>query len=158
MPSGPAARIRPLFSDSELETFRTNLYAGTLGPVHLTPKYVKERVFPGGSESKRVRMLIDGFPRDAERWVPFKEFAKPFWTPSRRSLLIVLDVEKRVALERFIKRGRPGDIFETRFDEHTKLISEIVEAMRGDGMTVYTIQKDDEDLHGTVERLAEHLD
>ncbi|KAJ4343393.1 Diphthamide biosynthesis protein 1 [Ascochyta clinopodiicola] len=45
-PSSPASRIKHLFSDSELETFRNNLYAGTLGPVHLTPKYVKERVFP----------------------------------------------------------------------------------------------------------------
>ncbi|KAF2629568.1 hypothetical protein BU25DRAFT_485490, partial [Macroventuria anomochaeta] len=156
-PSGHAARIKPFFSDSEFETCRNNLCAGTLGPVHLTPKYVKERVFPTGSNLQCVRMLIDGFPQDAERWVPFKEPAEPFWAPNRKSVLIVLDVEKEVALERFTKRARPGDVFERRFDEHMELISEIVEAMKDDDMTIHSMGKNDGDLQAMVESLAELL-
>ncbi|KAF9698636.1 hypothetical protein EKO04_003774 [Ascochyta lentis] len=157
-PSGPVARIKPLFSDSELETFRSNLYAGTLGPIHLTPKYVKERVFPSSCEPENVRMLVDGFPRDAERWVPFKEFAKPVWTPSKRGVLIVLDVDKDTARDRFTRRGRAGDVFERRFDEHMRLIAGIVEAMRKDDMTIFNVRKEENaDVEATVDRLAGFL-
>lgn len=153
-PSGHAARIKPLFSATELDVFRSNLYTGTLGPYHLTPKYVKERVFPAGCNPQNVRILIDGFPRDAQRWLPFKEFAKPFWTPSGRSVLVVLDVERDVALQRFVSRGRPGDVFERRFDEHAKLVPEIVEAMREDGVSVVVVGKEQ---NGGVEAVVDKL-
>lgn len=155
-PTGHAARIKTLFSDSELEMLRSNLYAGTLGPVHLTPKYVKERIFPADCDPSNVRILIDGFPRDAQRWVPFKEFAKPYWTPSKKSLLIVLDVEK-VALERFTKRARPRDVFARRSQDHTDLIAEVLKAMENDGMTIRRMAKGCEDLDVMVESLAELL-
>jgi UMP-CMP kinase len=153
-PSGHAARIKAVFSDPELETFRSNLYVGTLGPVHLTPKYVKERVFPTGCDPTSVRILIDGFPRDAQRWVPFREFAKPYWMPSKESLLIVLDVEEEVALQRFTKRGRPGDVFDRRFREHTEMIAEIMDAMEKDDLTIRRMGKEREDLETMVESLA----
>lgn len=153
-PTGDAACIKALFSEPELETFRNNLHAGTLGPVHLTPKYVKERVFPAGCDAQSVRILIDGFPRDAQRWEPFKLFAEPHWTPSRKSLLIVLDVEKEVALERFTKRGRPGDIFNKRFQEHAETIADTVEAMEKDGLTVCRLGTESEDLETMVGSLA----
>ncbi|KZM18795.1 2-(3-amino-3-carboxypropyl)histidine synthase [Ascochyta rabiei] len=154
-PSNPVSRIKHLFSDAELDTFRNNLSAGTLGPVHLTPKYVKERVFPASCEPENVRMLIDGFPRDSERWVPFKEFAKPVWAPSRTSVLIVLDVDKEVAWERFTRRGRAGDVFERRFEEHTRLVPSILEAMRKDEMIIFSVRKEENaNVEATVDRLT----
>lgn len=156
-PTGHAARIKTLFSDSELGTFHSNLYANTLGPVHLTPKYVKGRIFPADCDPSNVRILIDGFPRDTQRWVPFKEFAKPYWTPSKKSLLIVLDVEEEVALERFTKRARPGDVFVRRFQDHTDLIAEVVKAMENDDMTIQRMGRGCEDLDVMVESLAELL-
>ncbi|KAF3046137.1 Diphthamide biosynthesis protein 1 [Didymella heteroderae] len=154
---GHAARIKALLSDSELETFRSNLSAGTLGPVQLTSKYVKERVFPTGCDRKNVRILIDGFPRDAQRWAPFKEFAKPYWTPSRKSLLVVLHVEEEVASERFTNRGRPGDVFERRFREHAEMINRIVEALEKDDLTVCRLCQDDKNLETVVTSLANLL-
>ncbi|KAF3052226.1 Diphthamide biosynthesis protein 1 [Didymella keratinophila] len=154
-PSSHAARIKNLLSVSELEIFRSNLHAGTLGPVHLTPKYVKERVFPTGCNPKDVRVLIDGFPRDSQRWVPFKEFAAPYWMPSKGSLLIVLDVDEEVVRERFLKRGRPGDVFDRRFREHTGMITEIVKAMEKDGLTICRVGKEGEDLQAVIKSLAE---
>ena len=68
----------------------------------------------------------------------------------------MLDVDKEVAWERFTKRGRRGDVFERRFDEHTKLIPDIVEVMRRDGLTVHTVPKD-EDVQVAVEKVAEFL-
>jgi hypothetical protein len=76
-PTGHAASIKTIFLDLELGTFRNNPHAGTLGPVHLTPRYIKERVFPTDCDPRDVRILIDGFSRDAQRWPPFKEFAEP---------------------------------------------------------------------------------
>lgn len=104
-------------------------------------------------------MLIDGFPRDAERWTPFKEFTKPYWAPSRKSVLVVLDVEKEVALKRFTERGRPGDVFEKRFNEHANNIGEVVEVMRKDGMTVCAVSKEEnDDVQITVKKLSGLLD
>lgn len=157
-PSGHAARIKTLFLDYELETFRNNLHAGTLGPVHLTPRYVQERVFATACDPENVRMLIDGFPRDAQRWTPFVEFAEPYWMPSRKSLLIVLGVEEEVARERFVRRGRPGDVFHRRFREHTEMITETVEAMEKDGLTICRLGKESKNLQAVVESLAQLLE
>ena len=123
--------------------------------MHLTPKYVKERVFPTGCDPGDVRILIDGFPRDAQRWVPFKEFAEPYWTPNTKSVLIVLNVEEEVALERFVERGRPGYVFDRRFREHTEMITEIAEAVEKDGLTVCRLGKESEGLQAMVESVAE---
>lgn len=152
-PSGHAARIKTLFSYLELETFRSNLHFGTLGPVHLAPKYVKERVFPTGCEAKHLRILIDGFTRDAQRWIPFKEFAEPYWRPSKKSLLTVLNVEERIARERFMKKCRPGDVFDRRFREHTEMIAEMVKAMEEDGLTVCRMNKRGGDIEGLAKLL-----
>jgi UMP-CMP kinase len=66
-PTGPAARIKPTLTADELATFAENVTANTLAPLHLTPKYVKERLFGVGAAACDVRVLVDGFPRDAAR-------------------------------------------------------------------------------------------
>jgi UMP-CMP kinase len=118
--------------------------------MHLTPKYVKERLFGVGAPPGIVRILIDGFPRDVGRWLYFKDTVKLSWRPSDKAVLIVLQVNKEIAKERFEKRGRVGDEFDKRFDEHEKSIDPIIEAMRSDGMTVIELY----DNHG---RSAEEL-
>ena len=102
-------------------------------------------------------MLIDGFPRDAKRWGLFKEFASPAWRPGERTLLVVLDVEREVALKRFVERGRNGDVFERRFEEHERLVPEIVEVMRKDGVTIVNVDKEEEDVQAVVERIGGYL-
>jgi hypothetical protein len=48
----------------------------------------------------------------------------------------VLHASKETTKERFEKRGRAGDEFDRRFDEHEKSIDPIIEAMKSDGLTV----------------------
>lgn len=71
-------------------------------------------------------------------------------------MLVVLDVEREVALKRFVKRGRKGDVFERRFEEHERLVPEIVEVMRKDGVTIVNVDKE-EDVQAVVERLGGYL-
>lgn len=78
IPSGYAGRVKALFSDIEVETFRSNLCAGTLGSVDLAPKYVKERVFSADCDSNDVCILTDGCPRDAQRWGSVQGIRKAF--------------------------------------------------------------------------------
>lgn len=138
-PTGPAARIKTLFTTSELEVFATNVRAGTLGPVNQTPKYVIERIFPGDVDSEKVRVLVDGFPRNFDRWETFKKAVEDVWQPSEGTIAIILDVNRTIALERFVSRGRAGDVFERRFDEHVATIGDIEETMRHDGVTVQNV-------------------
>lgn len=72
-------------------------------------------------------------------------------------MLVVLDVEREVALKRFVKRGRKGDVFERRFEEHERLVPEIVEVMRKDGVTIVNVDKEEEDVQAVVERLGGYL-
>lgn len=134
-PTGHAARIKSMFSASELEIFTKSVRAGTLGPVHQTPKYVKERVFPEGVNPKDVRILIDGFPRQADRWEAFKDSAKGVWKPES-TVVIMIVVDRREARKRFVARGRDGDVFEQRFDDYEATIEDIVKAMSDDGVGV----------------------
>lgn len=72
-------------------------------------------------------------------------------------MLVVLDVEREVALKRFVERGRNGDVFERRFEEHERLVPEIVEVMRKDGVTIVNVDKEEEDVQAVVERLGGYL-
>ena len=72
-------------------------------------------------------------------------------------MLVVLDVEREVALKRFVERGRNGDVFERRFEEHERLVLEIVEVMRKDGVTIVNVDKEEEDVQAVVERLGGYL-
>ena len=71
-------------------------------------------------------------------------------------MLVVLDVEREVALERFVMRGRKGDVFERRFEEHERLVPEAVEVMGKDGVTIVHVDKE-EDVQAVVERLGGYL-
>lgn len=71
-------------------------------------------------------------------------------------MLVVLGVEREVALKRFVKRERKGDVFERRFEEHERLVPEIVEVMRKDGVTIVHVDKE-EDVQAVVERLGGYL-
>ncbi|KAH9875214.1 hypothetical protein J1614_004705 [Plenodomus biglobosus] len=137
-PTGHAAHIKPKFSASELDIFTRCVRAGTLGPVHHTPKYVKERIFPESTDPKDVKILIDGFPRQVERWEAFKDSVKDVWDPET-GIALVLAVDRRVARERFVARGRDGDIFEKRFYDHEGTVEDIVKAMCNDGMGVFEL-------------------
>jgi adenylate kinase family enzyme len=99
-------------------------------------------------------MLIDGFPRDAARWASFKEVAKPIWEPSGKSVVVLLEVDREVAFERFVGRGRPGDVFERRFEEHSRLGPAVVEEMGRDGVMVFKVEKGC-DVQEAVEKLAQ---
>ena len=70
--------------------------------------------------------------------------------------MLVLDVEREVALERFLKRGRAGDVFERRFDEHETFIELAVEMMERDGMRTVRVGKG-EDMQEVVKRLGGFL-
>ncbi|KAH6618775.1 hypothetical protein C7974DRAFT_427026 [Boeremia exigua] len=155
-PTGAALRIAPLFSAAELASFRAHLHTGTLGPAHLAARYVGARVFPAGCDPTRVRMVVDGFPRDAGRWGAFKGVVEPVWRPGEGGVLVVLDVERGVARERFVRRGRAGDVFERRFDEHVELVEGVVQAMGRDGVKVWRV-RGGEELQAVVQRLGAFL-
>jgi UMP-CMP kinase len=138
-PTGPAALIKPTFTADEIATYTRNVIANTLAPVALTPKYVKERIFGVGAQLGDVRVLVDGFPRNVERWPYFKDAVKEYWTPSEEATVILLHADRDVTWERFEKRGRAGDEFDKRFDDHEENIGPIVEAMRQDGLMVVEI-------------------
>ncbi|KAF2830101.1 hypothetical protein CC86DRAFT_403422 [Ophiobolus disseminans] len=96
-PTSPAALIKPSLSAEELIKFRENVTANTLAPLHLTPKYVKERLFGVGATSGDVRILVDGFPRDAARWHVFKDMLKELWVPNKDAFLVALEVDRETA-------------------------------------------------------------
>ncbi|KAL1792737.1 hypothetical protein ACET3X_009244 [Alternaria dauci] len=137
--SGHAARIKSKLSVAELEDFATNVKAGTLAPSNVTPKYVKERIFPNGVVPPNLRILIDGFPRGVDRWETFKDSVKDIWQPDSSTWTLLLCVDRAVARQRFLSRGRAGDVFEKRFDDHEKSIDEIVAAMKHDRVNVVEI-------------------
>ena len=87
-----------------------------------------------------MRVLVDGFPRDVERWKVFKDVVEGVWKPGRGTLVLVLRIEREVARERFLRRGREGDVLEKRFDEYEREIGGIMEAMRRDGVGVVEVQ------------------
>ena len=138
-PTGPAALIKPALSAEEIATFNGNVTENTLAPLHLTPKYVKERLFGVGATPGDIRVLVDGFPRDAARWEVFKDVVKELWVPSENAFLVMLHVDRETARARSGKRGRVGDSFEKRFEEHEKNVGEVVDAMRADRMTVLEV-------------------
>ncbi|KAF1836020.1 hypothetical protein BDW02DRAFT_567475 [Decorospora gaudefroyi] len=109
-PSGPAARIASKLAPAVLLELREYVGAGTLAPSSPTPMYVKERVFPedvGGD----VRVLVDGFPRGVDRWTRFREcIGEEGWLPGRM-WVVVMGVDREVGYQRFLERGREGDVF-----------------------------------------------
>jgi UMP-CMP kinase len=151
-PTGPPALIKATLTAEEIATYTRNVMANSLAPVNYTPKYVKERIFGVGAQPGDVRVLIDGFPRDVARWPYFKDAVEEFWTPSLRSPVIVLNADREVLRERFEKRGRAGDEFDKRFDEHNENIGPIVETMRQGGMIIFELS-----VNGQPESLFNHL-
>jgi UMP-CMP kinase len=135
-PTGPAALIKPTLTADEITVYTRSVTENTLAPPNQTPKYVRERIFGVGAQPGDTRVLIDGFPRDVERWPYFKEAVKEYWTPGVGASVIVLHADREVIRQRFEKRGRKGDEFDKRFNEHQEKIGQIVEAMRQDGLTV----------------------
>lgn len=154
-PTGPAALIKPTFTADEIATYTRNVKANTLAPVNLTPKYVMERLFVVDARPGIVRILVDGFPRDAARWPYFKDAVKEYWEPSDKAVVMVLHASRELTRERFEKRGRVGDEFDTRFDEHERKIDPISEAMRKDGLTVIELSVNHSK---SVEELVEMLE
>lgn len=138
-PTGHAARIKNKLSVAELEDFATNVKAGTLAPSNVTPKYVKERIFPSGVVPPNLRLLIDGFPRGVDRWEAFKDIVKDIWQPNSSTWALLLCVDRAVARQRFLSRGRAGDVFDKRFVEHEDSIGNIVAAMKRDEVNVVEI-------------------
>lgn len=67
----------------------------------------------------------------------------------------MLYVEDEMARGRFVDRSRPGDVFNRRLREDTEKITEIVEAMEKDVLSVCRLGKESEDLQAMVESLAE---
>ncbi|KAH7126962.1 hypothetical protein B0J11DRAFT_614297 [Dendryphion nanum] len=103
---------------------------------------------------KNVRILIDGFPRQVTRWNVLKESIKDLWQPSKSSFAIILNVDRQMANQRFVDRGRQGDVFEKRFNQYMGTIGEIVGAMKRDGMTVMELSTGDGlNAHDTVHEL-----
>jgi UMP-CMP kinase len=151
-PTGPPALIKATLTADEIATYTRNVMANSLAPVNCTPKYVKERIFGVGARPGDVRVLIDGFPRDVARWPYFKEAVKEFWMPSLGSPVIVLNADREVLGKRFEKRGRAGDEFDKRFDEHNEKIGPIVETMKQDGMNVFELL-----ANGEPESLSSHF-
>jgi UMP-CMP kinase len=137
--TGHAARIKSKLSVAELEDFATNVKAGTLAPSNVTPKYVKERIFPDGVVPLNLRILIDGFPRGVDRWETFKDSVKDIWQPDSSTWTLLLCVDRAVARQRFLSRGRAGDVLDKRFDDHENSIDNIVAAMKQDGVNVVEI-------------------
>jgi UMP-CMP kinase len=160
-PTGPAALIKPTFTADEIATYKRDVKANTLAPVNLTPKYVKERTFGVSARPGIVRILIDGFPRDAARWPYFKDAVEQHWTPSDKAVLIVLHASRETTKECFEKRGRAGDEFDKRFDEHEKSIDPIMEAMKSDGLTVIELSvnhgRSAEELIDDFERMPQWI-
>ncbi|KAI8934639.1 hypothetical protein NX059_008332 [Plenodomus lindquistii] len=160
-PTGHAARIKPLFTAAELETYTKTVRAGTLGPVHQTPRYVKERVFPDDVDPKDVKILIDGFPRQVDRWEAFKECAGRTWR-SETSVAVILTEDREIARARFVARGRAEDVFDKRYEDHEETIGDVVKAMRGDGVVAFELQSSEsasvEDMLKRLQEKEEWLD
>jgi UMP-CMP kinase len=150
--TGPPALIKATLTADEIATYTRNVMTNSLAPVNYTPKYVKERIFGVGARPGDVRVLINGFPRDVARWPYFKDAVKDFWTPSLGSPVVVLSADWEVLRERFARRGRAGDEFDKRFDEHDEKIGPIVEAMRQDRMNVFELS-----ANGKLESLFAHF-
>lgn len=69
----------------------------------------------------------------------FKESVEGLWKPDSRTLLLVLKIGADLGYQRFIGRGRPGDKFENRYQDHENNIVSIVEAMKEDGVGVLEV-------------------
>lgn len=135
-PTGHPSRIKCKLSIEELEELSRNVEAGTLAPSSRTPKYMKERVFPEGANLDNVRILLDGFPRGVDCWEAFKEGVQELWRPDDETWVIVMDVDRSLAQQMFVSRGRAGDVFEKRFGNHMETIGLIVAAMEADDVNV----------------------
>jgi UMP-CMP kinase len=138
-PTGPAALIKPTLSATDIATFTANVRQNTLAPLHLTPKYVKERLFGAGATPGDVRVLVDGFPRDAARWSYFKDAVKDRWVPNEHAFLVILNNDRETARARSKNRGRPGDAFNKRFEEHGRNVEAVQTAMRRDGVRIIEV-------------------
>jgi UMP-CMP kinase len=149
--------MKPLFTAIDIDTYTRSVTSNSVAPVHLTSRYVFERILSVGATPQSVRVLVDGFPRDAARWRYFVAMLrdKGKWSlGDGGTLVVVLKVEREVARERYVKRGRKGDEFEKRFCEHEESIEQIVEAMRRNGLRVVEVDVGEErGVEGMVKRL-----
>jgi UMP-CMP kinase len=140
-PTGPTALIKPTSSATKIATYKQNVMANTLALTNLTPKYVKEHLFGVGAQPGVMRFLVDGFPRDAARWPYSKDIVRDLWVPSERVVVVVLNINREIARERYEKRSRIGDAFDERFDDHEDKIRPIVDAIREDGVTMWSYRR-----------------
>ena len=53
-----------------------------------------------------LRFLLDGFPRGLKRWLAFKEDVQELWRPHGRTWVVVMDVNRNLAQQRFVSRAR----------------------------------------------------
>ncbi|OAK98191.1 hypothetical protein IQ06DRAFT_307337 [Phaeosphaeriaceae sp. SRC1lsM3a] len=158
-PTSLAALIKPTFTTSEIEIYTHNMPANELAPVHLTPKYVAEPIFGLQARQGQVRVLVDGFPRNAAQLRWFVDTVKEKWRPGSGAVVLVLRVDQEVARKRHERRPRAGDEFKKRFDEHEENIGAIVDAMRWDGMVLIEVDANQdmstEDLIRSLEQKSE---
>jgi UMP-CMP kinase len=96
-------------------------------------------LFGVGATPGNVRVLVDGFPRDAARWSYFKDSVKDRWVPSEHAFLVVLNVDRETARARSKNRGRPGDTFDKRFEEHGRNVGAVQIAMQRDGVRIIEV-------------------
>ncbi|KAI4666604.1 uncharacterized protein J4E79_002643 [Alternaria viburni] len=131
--TGHPARIKCKLSVEELGDLAKNVKAGTLAPSNRTPKGV-------------------------DRWETFKESVKDIWQPNGNTWVLALCTDREVARERFVSRGRAGDVFDKRYDSHKDSISEIIAAMKQDEMNVIECETglgfDPQDIVGIVESIS----
>ena len=64
---------------------------------------------------------------------------KDIWQPDSSTWTLLLCVDRAVARQRFLSRGRAGNVFDKRFDDHENSIDNIVAAMKQDGVNVVEI-------------------
>jgi adenylate kinase family enzyme len=133
-----------------------------LAPPELTSKYINERLFGVGATSGQVRVLVDGFPRDVDRWQRFKEMAKDVFKPNENTFLIVLHISVEAAWARYELRARPGDDFEGRFEQYERNEREVSDAMVKDGVLCLDVgvgePSDPDPFEVVAEFLAERMD
>jgi len=123
---------------------------------------MKERIFGVGASPRAVRVLVDGFPRDLERWQCFKEIAKDCFKPTENTFSILLDINPTAAKIRWMQRARPGDDFVERIKEYLKNEDDVRTALMEDGVQGLEVRvgapEDSNLMQVVVSFLAERMD
>lgn len=155
-----AALVKPTLSPEEIHIFIRCVTENTLGPRELTTKYVAERLFGVGAGVGQVRVLVDGFPRDLDRWECLKEMAGECFAPAVNTFVIVLNIDLEEALARYEARGSPGDEFVRRFSQHDTHAWSVRNAMQLDGVQCLDLHvgRDYDPTEDVVEFLRDRMD